>query len=681
MNHLSALFKRGLHLAAPLFLVWCLLLCQPVLATAQALNNQDLERFNVMLVIDGSGSLVYGDNATDANGLRYDALDLFLALLTNSGNNVGAIVFDNDPQNYLLNTGLQSITGKSDKISLSDQIRQAGTRDDTDIGSALLTAVETLNAQSAQNGMESVIILFSDGRTDLGGDQEAYEASLENKETAITTAQTAGIPVYSICLNATSVADPAELQEISSRTSGSFVAVSSPEDLTGAFEAFYNLIFSTSSSERVTSSFPSSGKLTFNIDVPTYGAEEVNIILDTDGAGQAQLTAPSGPMSAADMEDSTMTGGDFNIIKLVDPEVGRWTLELSGVPQDNVTINVIYNIDTSAVLATADGGSDYGAGDTVTLQAALYQNGVPITDSTVTSEYTAELTFTNMADNSTQTVEMNAGPNGSFTYDFQENDFNSYSVQVVFRYSNMSIPSNTIPVNFGNTAPVVASDQQLVEESVIVTPVTGRERTFDLSNYFSDAQGDPITYSVASSQLVDGSVTLNGSNLTVNTAKSRSGDLVLRGTDPQGAYSEMTIRFQVTNLTPAIFSVIVAALVAVIVIVSIIVYKKTHIPFRGSITVTSAASMSGSGRSHANFKGKIKLLYFAIGSCGMDAKKCWFVAQPGNRLEFRSPVPVYWNGMPTKKVNLLNGSTEIYADENRTLGIRVTVKFDYNIRK
>ncbi|MBM6939203.1 VWA domain-containing protein [Pseudoflavonifractor phocaeensis] len=662
-------------------MVWCLLLCQPVLATAQALNNQDLERFNVMLVIDGSGSLVYGDNATDANGLRYDALDLFLALLTNSGNNVGAIVFDNDPQNYLLNTGLQSITGKSDKISLSDQIRQAGTRDDTDIGSALLTAVETLNAQSAQNGMESVIILFSDGRTDLGGDQEAYEASLENKETAITTAQTAGIPVYSICLNATSVADPAELQEISSRTSGSFVAVSSPEDLTGAFEAFYNLIFSTSSSERVTSSFPSSGKLTFNIDVPTYGAEEVNIILDTDGAGQAQLTAPSGPMSAADMEDSTMTGGDFNIIKLVDPEVGRWTLELSGVPQDNVTINVIYNIDTSAVLATADGGSDYGAGDTVTLQAALYQNGVPITDSTVTSEYTAELTFTNMADNSTQTVEMNAGPNGSFTYDFQENDFNSYSVQVVFRYSNMSIPSNTIPVNFGNTAPVVASDQQLVEESVIVTPVTGRERTFDLSNYFSDAQGDPITYSVASSQLVDGSVTLNGSNLTVNTAKSRSGDLVLRGTDPQGAYSEMTIRFQVTNLTPAIFSVIVAALVAVIVIVSIIVYKKTHIPFRGSITVTSATSMSGSGRSHANFKGKIKLLYFAIGSCGMDAKKCWFVAQPGNRLEFRSPVPVYWNGMPTKKVNLLNGSTEIYADENRTLGIRVTVKFDYNIRK
>lgn len=371
MYRITAMMKTLLSHAVPLLMVWSLLLCQPALATAQAISNQDLERFNVMLVIDGSGSLVYGSDATDANGLRYDALDLFLALLTNSGNQVGAIVFDDDAQNYLLNTGLQPVSGKPDKLALSEQIRNAGTRNDTDIGSALLTAVETLNAQSAQNGMESVIILFSDGRTDLGDNEEAYNTSLENKETAITTAQAAGIPVYSICLNATPVADPAELQEISTRTSGDFVSVSSPEDLTGAFESFYNLIFATSSSERVTSTFPADGTLRFDIDVPTYGAEEVNIILDTDGVGQVQLNAPSGPLTAAEVEDFTMSGGDYDVIKLVDPEVGRWNLTLSGVPQDNVTINVIYNIDSTAVLSTADGNTDYGAGDTVTLQAQL----------------------------------------------------------------------------------------------------------------------------------------------------------------------------------------------------------------------------------------------------------------------------------------------------------------------
>lgn len=676
MYRITAMMKTLLSHAVPLLMVWSLLLCQPALATAQAISNQDLERFNVMLVIDGSGSLVYGSDATDANGLRYDALDLFLALLTNSGNQVGAIVFDDDAQNYLLNTGLQPVSGKPDKLALSEQIRNAGTRNDTDIGSALLTAVETLNAQSAQNGMESVIILFSDGRTDLGDNEEAYNTSLENKETAITTAQAAGIPVYSICLNATPVADPAELQEISTRTSGDFVSVSSPEDLTGAFESFYNLIFATSSSERVTSTFPADGTLRFDIDVPTYGAEEVNIILDTDGVGQVQLNAPSGPLTAAEVEDFTMSGGDYDVIKLVDPEVGRWNLTLSGVPQDNVTINVIYNIDSTAVLSTADGNTDYGAGDTVTLQAQLYQGGAPISDSSVTSEYTVSLVLTNMADGSVETVDMVPGSNGQFTYDFLEENFNSYEVKADFHYSNLTIPSNVVHLNFGNTAPVVPDDQKLIEESVIVTPVTGRERTFDLSNYFSDTQGDSLTYSISSSQLVDDTASLDGSVLTVNTAKSRSGDLVLRAADPQGAYSEMTIRFKVTNLTPAIFGLIVAAIVAALIVAGLSIYRATHRLFRGTLSVSNVnASMSGATpRSHASFRGKLKLSYFVVGSCGMDANKCCFVALPGRRLEFRSPKPVYYNGIAKTNIMILPGITELYADENRTQGIRINMR-------
>ena len=676
MYRITAMMKTLLSHAVPLLMVWSLLLCQPALATAQAISNQDLERFNVMLVIDGSGSLVYGSDATDANGLRYDALDLFLALLTNSGNQVGAIVFDDDAQNYLLNTGLQPVSGKPDKLALSEQIRNAGTRNDTDIGSALLTAVETLNAQSAQNGMESVIILFSDGRTDLGDNEEAYNTSLENKETAITTAQAAGIPVYSICLNATPVADPAELQEISTRTSGDFVSVSSPEDLTGAFESFYNLIFATSSSERVTSTFPADGTLRFDIDVPTYGAEEVNIILDTDGVGQVQLNAPSGPLTAAEVEDLTMSGGDYDVIKLVDPEVGRWNLTLSGVPQDNVTINVIYNIDSTAVLSTADGNTDYGAGDTVTLQAQLYQGGAPISDSSVTSEYTVSLVLTNMADGSVETVDMVPGSNGQFTYDFLEENFNSYEVKADFHYSNLTIPSNVVHLNFGNTAPVVPDDQKLIEESVIVTPVTGRERTFDLSNYFSDTQGDSLTYSISSSQLVDDTASLDGSVLTVNTAKSRSGDLVLRAADPQGAYSEMTIRFKVTNLTPAIFGLIVAAIVAALIVAGLSIYRATHRLFRGTLSVSNVnASMSGATpRSHASFRGKVKLSYFVVGSCGMDANKCCFVALPGRRLEFRSPKPVYYNGIAKTNIMILPGITELYADENRTQGICINMR-------
>ena len=58
----------------------------------------------------------------------------------------------------------------------------------------------------------------------------------------------------------------------------------------------------------------------------------------------------------------------------------------------------------------------------------------------------------------------------------------------------------------------------------------------------------------------------------------------------------------------------------------------------------------------------------------MDARKCCFAALPGRRLEFRSPKPVYYNGIAKNRIMILPGTTEIYADENRTLGIVIHMK-------
>ena len=95
-------------------------------------SHGKLSRFNIQLVIDGSGSLEWGNNATDPKGLRYDAINLFLALLTNDGNDIGVVVFDDNSDKYLLNTGLSAVSGKDEKIALSDRIRKAGTGNDTD---------------------------------------------------------------------------------------------------------------------------------------------------------------------------------------------------------------------------------------------------------------------------------------------------------------------------------------------------------------------------------------------------------------------------------------------------------------------------------------------------------------------------------------------------------------------
>lgn len=111
--------------------------------------------------------------------------------------------------------------------------------------------------------------------------------------------------------------------------------------------------------------------------------------------------------------------------------------------------------------------------------------------------------------------------------------------------------SGDAAVNFGNTPPTAVGGVTLVEEKVVVMPVSGRHRSFKLGEYFSDTPGDTLHYVIVSSQLVSDTAAIDGDTLNVETSKSRSGDLVIAAVDAQGAQTQITFRFKVTNLTLA----------------------------------------------------------------------------------------------------------------------------------
>ncbi len=671
MNHDKKISKRCSILLLAISLVLTMFLgTVPALAEASEENGN---HFNMMLVIDGSGSLISKNSGTDKAGLRYDAINLFLALLTNKGNNVGAIVFDSDPQNYLLNSGLLPITGKTDKVDLSQKIRDAGTRADTDIGSALLTAVDTLKAQQGQNGNQSAIILFSDGRTALSTDEE-YQQSIENKETAIAEAQEAGIPIYSVCLAATDVADPDELQQISNRTSGQAVVVNNAEDLSSAFETFYNLIFPAAGSETKDVTFPESGVIESEIQVPSYGAEEVNVILKGNSYDSIEMQSPSATVSAAELDDWTMEGGDYQVIKVEAPEPGTWILRLHGNPGAQVRVNVIYNVDSSAKLSTADGQTDYATGGTVTLQASLYKNGSQVQDVKVAEEYTATLTLTNLADGTTSIETMQPTGNGQFTYDLTGTDYGTIQAAAELVFGDLRMNTNTIDLNFGNTAPTVAEENKEKTEKVIVTPITGHKRSYDLNEFFNDAQGDTLDYTIVSSQLVNGTAAIENGKLNVQTAKSRSGDLVVRAADSQGAYNEMTFHFKVTNLSVPIY-VVVAGIILLVIVLTALARLAARPSFKGTFYVANVNDPEDyEGKARGSFKGKLALAALHVGGCGFDPKKSYFQATRGGGLEFSPPKgkKAYVEGMECSKVTIM-GETIIYANEEETNGIRVSI--------
>lgn len=635
--------------------------------SVQQYSHGKLSRFNIQLVIDGSGSLV-GSKATDPDGLRYDAINLFLALLTNEGNDVGVIVFDDKSNPFILNTGLTSLKGKDEKIALSDQVRKAGTGKDTDIGSALYEAVNEL--VDAGDERQPVVILMSDGRTDLGNNKEALEKSLKNKEDAIVLAQENDIPIYTICLNASSVADPEELSEIAARTNAQAIEVNSAEKLSDAFKQFYALIFSTSEENLREDTFPASGELGYDFEVPVYGAEEVNIIVNAQGISSEKLSSPSKNWTSEQVADSTMIGGNYRIIKLVDPEPGPWHISLTGRQGDKSMINILYNINTEASLETVGGQNEYSLGDKAQLKLSLTQEGNVITDQSITKEYQAEATIEDLNTGDVSTVAMVPDNNGGFTCEIAPTDYATYKINAKAWCNTITLNSNELQLTFGNSAPVITDKGKDAVVKVVVTPVTGRKKNVDISKYFSDEQDSDLAYTIVSTTLVQDTATIDGSTLKVNTAKSKSGDVVIRASDSQGSYVDAKIRFKVTNLTIPII-VIILGIILIAAFLGVGAYLISLPVFNGTIRVTNKSN--GQGMTLGAFRGKVKLSKFPVGPCGLDPKTTLFVALRNNGLEIRSKKPFYIDGRPLTRMRLFDGLNEIWADESQINGIDIQI--------
>jgi uncharacterized protein containing a von willebrand factor type A (VWA) domain len=645
-------------------------------ADVQKIKYNNLTHFNVGLVIDGSGSL----GSTDPNKLRYDAIDLFLALLTNKGNNIDTVVFNDNKSGYAFHSGLMSVDGRESKLNLSNEIRNTPITGDTDIGGSLLEAVNTLKDASEQNGLKSVIILFSDGRSDLGNDEKAYKKSLENKETAIVAAQDANIPVYTICLNASEVADPAELREISTRTSGDTLEVKDASDLESAFESFYKLIFATSGLDRLDASYNEEGIFEYDFTVPSYGAEEVNIIIDSNGVGNIALTSPSGDVSSEDIENMSMSAGNVKVIKLVEPKSGSWKVVLNGSPSDKVTINVLYSMNVEGALETES--NEYEVGKAAKVTAYLKNESGAIMDNAVTSEYKASIVVKNNETGAEESYEMSASTtDGTFMYELTAEKSSSYTVYAIFKSADIETKSNELNLNFGNTAPNIIETAKdikdgVVTKSVVVTPFTGHKADFNLSNYFTDNQdGTNLIYRIASSQLVDKTAIIDNDKLNINTRKSKSGNVVVEAVDKEGAATPLTFHMKVTNLEYLIDTTTILILLAILIIIILAIVRHYNQVFYGDVEVKNISDNRGMASNVVSFRGKRKLRLYAVGECGFDVNKSYFFPTGGNKLMFISNTKFYYGNSkePVNKVNVNGGRYTLYTDAAHTRGISIKV--------
>lgn len=633
---------------------------QPVMAEENGNNDT---HYNIEVVVDASGSL----KRTDPEDNRYTAIDIFLQTLRENGNKVGSVVFTHQIEE---NTGLTDMNSKNAKEKLSNQIQgYVPDRGDTNIGLALQTAVDALN--SGDNGSEKIILLLSDGNTDMGS-PEADEKSLGVERKAVEQCVADGIKVYGICLNSNGSANLQEFKDITSSTSGAFLEVKSSENLVAALKDFYGQIFKTKFISDTNTI--KDGVASKSIEVPSYGVEELNITINNASKlSGVTITKPNGvDMSKNEFGGISSLIGDYYFVKITDPDAGLWVVTVKGKEGTEITFDFVFNADNSVGLETVSEDNSFSLNEDVEFSAGFYSEGEKLIGKKYYEYYTGTLVvnFVNSENENRQYYPMEAdGENGfkaSLTYD-KEGTYEVYAVLTCGEFESLSDP---ITISIGNALPVFSAGDKVV--TVKITKLFNKEETIDIGQYFSDKEDQDLSLTILASSYDDEDIEgPEGNEITLK--KLVDGKMTVQAEDVSGGTVKGVIQIEVKNLTWIILLVggIILLVIVGIVLFSIIKAKKRF--FAGYLNVFSASQVDDSNsRPASSFTGKYALSNFCLMNHQFD-NGMYFKVLPDKS------VP----GDGSHKLMLVSSKTFYYlspSGETATKSLEMVTGMTYDIR-
>lgn len=650
-------------------MICVLMLSSFIVPAAATAAPSDGNRYNVVVVLDASGSML----STDPEGHRFRAITQFIYLMTEQGNTLGSVVFST---NVTAEQPVARTNGQADKDAAIRTLEGVSAGGWTNIGAALSKAVSMIE-KDGDPALPSVILLLSDGSSAMGSDEETL-ASLDVKAEALQAAREADISIYSVCLNADQTADIAEMEQLSNATGGKFMEVSDAEDLQDVFFTFYKMIYPGSEigSDSDPIPLPPSGILETDFDVPGLGVEEVNIII-YGSPTKLSLIRPDGSEGSA----SVNMFDTFAMMKLTDIVPGTWTLVTEGVPGESIKIRIVPNTNLGIEVGV-DGGTTFAPGDKVTFTARLTGNGVPAASSQQYVGYSAKLRVLDAYGDFVEELPMQV-VNDHFEAG------RSFAEGVY--YCTVNVTGNLIDKESDSIGPLTCIDnggtevieentppvpvKEKVEATVNIWPIKGGSYTLDLTTLATDAEDSELRYKITSSSFMEDTDYTVDPNyvLRMDHFSLSKGGFTVQATDSGGLSCEIEVVVRTVSITMlALIGLGAAALVAVLVFVILLRIALSK-PFRGTISAQSYCNGMFRGTPRQPKRGRCKLSVFGMEDVGLNYQKCYFQATGQNYIELVTNVPVIWNGQETKKVRITSGAQVTIAirrDDPRLLYIR-----------
>lgn len=637
-------------------------------ASSSAANNM-----NVVFVLDGSGSMF----TTDKDQLRFEALELFLGLSTESGNYMGAVVFDDT---IILKQDLMPINDRAAKSSLAGEVRNAVSKGDTDIGGAVLEAVRMLK-QSGNPDLPSAVILLSDGNTDLPKDKTGKKLaeSEHRKAAAIDYARKKEISIHSVCLNANGKAKREELQEISDATGGTCVEVKRAKDLKEVFNQFYNIIYSTKTINLVDTQIPKSGELKVPFSIPVIGVKEANIIINTLNPDTSyNLFNPKGyGYTRAELSQMAIQAKTFTVIKIQKPQSGDWELVVRGARKDQVKIDMVYNTDLSMQLEAKPVQSQ-GQKQLWELSAQVWNDGEAVTQKEVYKNYPFWITVTDKTTGNSEKLDLAADGTKSIA-EYETEGYGKYKLQAFCEVDDMKVKSNVLALQKENTKPEWKQDPIEIDKKVHLFSAGWYK--LDLRELASDPEDTELDFQVADSAFAKEEVFIDdGAVLNIKIKTCGSGSLTVSASDQAGASSVVQIQIHTVSITGAILLAVLLVLLLAAFILLFPMLRSYFAVVRGTVQIL-AYGEEGTDMpvTFDGEKGRMVLSRQIHPSqdVGIRLEKCYLTAgEKDSCIYFMSQEGYYTDqddGQKKKKICIRAGiETTVSSDSDFANGIRIT---------
>lgn len=429
------------------------------LAAAKGAQAQQASLIDAVLVVDVSNSM----KTSDTNKVGNEAMKMFIDMLSAQGDKVGIVAYTDKVQRE---KALLKIQSPADKQDLKDFIDGLDRGPYTDIAVGVREAVKVLQ-NGSEPGHEPMIVLLADGNNDFNKSSGRTQSESDKElGEAVAEAKAAGIPIYTIGLNADGKLNKAPLEDLAKQTGAKSFSTSSANDL----PQILSEIFASHLKLKIVPIQSMTGNGSFQevtVNVPNANVLEANISIMSANPVTAELVNPSGDKVAIPSDEVILSKSkSYSLIKLLTPAEGDWKLRVKGAAKDKIDINLVFNYDLELEMDPIAVKS-YKPGDDVKIGAYLTSNGQKLPNDELYKNMSAVLIATDIDSGKTEEIKLNnTGDKFEGTFSFSE----AHEYELKVRAEEKSFYRESAPVTLsakgkaGATAPAQPNPTTVEEE-------------------------------------------------------------------------------------------------------------------------------------------------------------------------------------------------------------------------